>query len=1336
MQSELTERPLIHWDRSVVDLQGTTDPSSITTFIAHSPRTEPRLSSYATRGCVILLGPSGVGKTTALQLDRLTRGSMTAMVDLAAFNPADIAQHALAREDIRQLLAAEGERWLYLDTLDDSVAVASSTALAMEGALKAANLKGLHVWLACRHSAWLRGLRPVLLRAFPADLAILELSSLRPQEIARAAQEWGFEPSAFLGAVEDAGVFELAEHPLTLTQLLVRFSTGATLSGSQEELYREAILRLVSYRRSATVPVTGDAVDTWSFQAIARRIAAVSVLCNSPTLSLGPEPRGDVATVSDLCRGVELVGDESVRVDATSVAAVCASGLFEPASEAVEDVRFRFQSYAELLAAEWCDAHDLNWERVKPIVIDRRTGCVYPHLRGFAAWMAALREDARTYLIEQDVDALLGGSVIDAIRHDPQAVLTSLARGLEGRRVDPSRFHRASVRGLAGCPGLSTFLTSALGDDGRVDPLLDRAALVIGEVAAPALTAKLAAGVAANSRRGLGSRTLALRVVREWGGPEDRLRVKPLISEPGLPGDARAAAIWSLWPDLISTTEMFEAVDRIDFSQGPGLAALYMGRIGRVLREDDLADALAWVARVARKSEFAIRATVADILARGQQALDRDDVRAALLPALVAWFDGHGPLLQRRTWPTRKAGAGHRRELTADLMASGPHRAHDVAGMGLLDGDDLAWVEDQAQHGAAERRAEWRRLAQLSVPTGEEATGTGVESESTRPSGRYGSALVWMGPKAAAKPRSHNPRVKLADVRAGVLAARADVSKWLRVVQLLTRSRGYDIPGLGLMDGSAFAALDDMERRHLVDGAVSFLNSGPFEHDGWIESGQWPYVAVAILPTVEIVVAAAAGGLLRRETWAGLAPTLLVSIAGEPGDSTTLAALLREASRAAPIEFAAAAARVVRAETRRYLSLPVLYRFDDVWFDLMGTELVGTISDVAAVAPKGLAELLVLLLSHHVDGARDAAARLIAQRLAGGDARLAAVAAAASLIRAEGDAGWPLLQELLDADGEYVQEALSSAAREAGGAGLDLAARLSLDDAAELLLWLIPRLPEIRGSERQRVMTAPQPLHELAQGVAAGIARLSTDAACDALVAVASRTPDAAWLKGFIAAAEDNRLAAAWPRVTPTELRTLAAAASRRYVVTSDDLLSAVIDAIEGLSQALHGRSGLARLLWNETRSGKATPTRWPKSEAALSDLASYHLGRELTRRRLIVNREVQIRPSDRGDLLIETVDGRGGQHLGAVVEVKGCWNRGVRHDIATQLVARYLTGTGFNHGLYLVGCFCCDVWDPTDWRKRRHDRGALSAELATTAATLSDERRVVRSMVLDCGWR
>ena len=152
-----------------------------------------------------------------------------------------------------------------------------------------------------------------------------------------------------------------------------------------------------------------------------------------------------------------------------------------------------------------------------------------------------------------------------------------------------------------------------------------------------------------------------------------------------------------------------------------------------------------------------------------------------------------------------------------------------------------------------------------------------------------------------------------------------------------------------------------------------------------------------------------------------------------------------------------------------------------------------------------------------------------------------------------------------------------------------------------------------------------------------------------------------------------------------------------------------------------------------------------PVDENVLSDYVRDHLQGDLVGRGIVLNREVQLRPSvapgtgQRTDIHIDATAKDVGRQvfetLTIVVEVKGAWNPELFTAMKTQLRDRYLSGTRMRRGLYLVGWFASALWRGKDARRARIPRvrrDALVKRLEKQARDESTDGIRIEALVLD----
>lgn len=236
--------------------------------------------------------------------------------------------------------------------------------------------------------------------------------------------------------------------------------------------------------------------------------------------------------------------------------------------------------------------------------------------------------------------------------------------------------------------------------------------------------------------------------------------------------------------------------------------------------------------------------------------------------------------------------------------------------------------------------------------------------------------------------------------------------------------------------------------------------------------------------------------------------------------------------------------------------------------------------------------------------------------------------------------------------------------------------------------------------------------------------------------------PQFAHLSYVLSLAERAMRIASWLPLSPKEVLALADKPDLKLVTSPADLCAVLAAALEKFATQLHGAQTPVRDLWD--RQGTKNIFR-PIDENALSDVITRYLRNELGSAGIFANREVEVRraPSapvgQRTDILINAVrrraDGELFDPIAAVVETKGCWNSELFTALEAQLFRNYMVPLRAEAGIYLVGWFDADKWDPQDSRRNSVPKMSISeakAQIDRQAAALPDGF-IVRTIVLEC---
>jgi hypothetical protein len=264
-------------------------------------------------------------------------------------------------------------------------------------------------------------------------------------------------------------------------------------------------------------------------------------------------------------------------------------------------------------------------------------------------------------------------------------------------------------------------------------------------------------------------------------------------------------------------------------------------------------------------------------------------------------------------------------------------------------------------------------------------------------------------------------------------------------------------------------------------------------------------------------------------------------------------------------------------------------------------------------------------------------------------------------------------------------------------------------DIAEMYLWLAKRYPH-EEDPKHETAHAVSPREEISwfrDDLLRCLVARATPSACAELYRIKRELANPYWMKWHILEAEDNSRRNSWAPPGPKDILEMAQDNSRRYVENGQQLLDVLGDSLDRLEHKLQGTMAAAEELW-DNHGDVRSPSWFPRGEDRISNYVARYLQDDLTARKIVVNREVQIRPpaDNRTDILVDAfITGRSathGERISAIIETKGCWHREVKDAMKSQLVDRYLAGNQCPIGLYLVIYCNCDKWSELDTRKKQ----------------------------------
>jgi hypothetical protein len=1335
------------------------------------------LQTLLSTHCVALLGEPGMGKTTTLNQERQLiqshcdrMGAQLLWRDLAAFaDEGRLVKALFEGEQVAKWKQGTSPLYLVLDGFDECHLRIETLSKVLLYEIQQLPIERLFLFIACRPAYWPRSFEEGLRKLWKnEDFTAVELAPLRERDVEEFARARGVDAAKFLQEVALRGATALAIRPVTLGFLLGAFKQGR-LPVERWPLYFDGCSLLAqetneSREESGLRGRLGPAARV----AVASRLAALTLLSNKDVIWLG-RPDEDLPTsvrLEELTGGEEEEEGTGQRVAITeeAIRETLDSGLFGTKSSRLAGWAHR--TYAEFLAALFLKRRKLPREQLASLFRHPEDPgqLIVPQLQEVAAWLASRDDGFRDFLLETDPWVLLRSDALTAghsLREQlVDALMGTLSRGtsLGGGWEARNHYHKLAH------PGLGDQLRRILRGSPSANTLVSLALEIAGACQERSLAPECA-DIALDARYGLTERIRAIQVLGILTDDAAQARLLPLALSPAEDdpeGYLRQEVITSLWPRHISTEQLIDMMLTRPLHIDPGARLrtalekhLPIAELPLALRK--IADPA--TALVAGRFSLSFREFCQTLLQKAWEHLEAPGVFEPFCLAVWAQLK-HGKNVlpdegdhkaPRNGWELR---SDEDRWRLIDKLAATRAEPNDlllldnVAPPLLLPRDFHLLLQRARQASPPEDQARWARLA-CAFFDADNPSHRAVVAEASEQHERIAHALSWLLESGT---EIEVPPEELALLKCDQLLQRiedAEVQSWPELIKVLAGTKETKNRDL-FAQSRLWHTLPARTQERIVRAGALFLISLPPVGEPWLRRGgqihweDWSgYAAFMLLargapPHLEC---------LPESVWRNWASLIIVS---PPWDSDKENALRKSvvalATRHAPVNVKSSFRRKLGSENYGEGTHPLLAGLMFCWNDALLSVALEAFKSPLLRADEFFLHLLWVLIEQDLPDVQSTAEELLSSKRSVPQSLKVAIASTLLWRAAKKTWGtvWPLLQRDVGF-GRAVLEDLD----QRGVAALIIMGAFSPQQLMEIYLW-IERHGGPRASRRHVrpwEEELPKDLYSLQGNIAFELSREASREACLALEQLNRDLPGQQILHTALLRAQAQFRSQAWRPPRPRELLTLMGSPQARIVQSEAQLLEVVIESLGRLQLELHGETPVLEFLWNEWRDGEVLRFK-PKKENQLSDWIKHHLQKDLSGRRIIVNREVEIRPTEplrpgqRTDLLVQAFalgpEGRE-QPVSVIIEVKGCWNAELWVAMREQLVERYLAENACQHGIYLVGWYAGAHWNepqphPTEGRALSQERARQLLE--EQARELSQRSVQVRAVVLDAAFR
>ena len=1326
--------------------------------------------------CLALLGEPGIGKTESLRaLPPPAVGTERLRIDLAAYSSDYMLQKAIFEApEFAEWINSAHTLELVLDSLDEClVHVRTIARLLVEEFAKYPRSR-LRLRIACRTAEWPELLSQELPHLWgEGQYAAYELAPLTRRNVRDAAAAEGLNAELFLQEIERREIAALAMKPITLLFLL---HLRHDLPETQSELYRQGCLRLCGYENLDRLASAGPSdLNSEERLAIAERVAAITMFGKRSAIFIGSnekQAKTDDITVGELAVSSEYVGTRLLEVTPRVVAGAIRTGLFT--GRAGERMGWAHWTFAEFLAARYVIRNGLSTDQISDLVMhpDAKS-TVVPQLRETAAWIAAMHAEFMNRVIADDPQVLLASKIVSADAATRERLTHAILRRYS-ELGDTAYDRNLSPRfDVLQHPNLGEQLRPYLLDKGRPNAVRRVVLDIIDACRVSALFDSLVE-LALDSTENWHLRHDAAFAISRLGSDAQKQKLKPLLDttpEEDPEDELRGDALIALWPKHLSTEDALRYIDRDRHGSLFGTYTLFVvHHFLEGLKAEDLPYALRWAAahppHHGFPSEYGLGGK---IMRRAWDHLDQPVILDAFAEAAISrianhaqWFDDYGA---RSDVSLSDAPQGTRQAVLYAILEHAIQHQISLPRFWavearLIGPNDLPWLIE-ALRGFVGKPAEgsWVQLVRSafdsSTPEHVDLILTKVPEISSL-SEAFAPLFepVELGSAAAIElQQSHRRR---AEVLAASMTAKlppvsdrvskllttfeaGDLSAWWRLnVELARRGERSDdgefVPDLTSLP--SWTELDDRLQQRCVAAAERYVADGEANTERWLGTNTFYRPAAAGYRALRLLLHEnpAALSSISADTWAKWSGIVVAFPESYGKDEIEITReLVLRAYTDAPEAVTHAVLQLIDRENEEHGSIFVLRKLDrcnDAAFaKALGDKVVSDLS----LQPDAVGELLRQLLKRDQQAGTEAALKFVRRPGHGLDRDANRVKVAKTLIDFAPAESWHVIWSLVEDDHEFGRRLFSELAVEAHMSQVPkLSLSLEPGAVAKLFTWLEQTFPHTEDPKVQggHVVESRESVGHYRDALLTGLRERGTEAGVAALRQLASDWPQISWLEYLVVDAERQRLRLSWDGVEPLVLFKMSSSRRQRLVESADQLLERVIDSLNRLQSRLRGETPAAPDLWDNDR---------PKDEDHFSGYIKRHLMDDLAGQGIIPNREVQIRVGQFTDIHVDAVRqkvrGDALDVVTVILEAKGCWNKGLKTSMQSQLRDRYLKDNRCRHGVYVIGWFLCETWNRKDYRRRQTPKLTFEEArefFAQQAEELSIEGFTLRSYVLD----
>jgi hypothetical protein len=1290
-----------------------------------------RLSELESIHILILLGDAGTGKSQSLvdERNRLQADNKNEIIycDLKVYGSGDQQELAeiLNQKDFNKL-EEDIKLWFLIDGLDECGLYDPSDWLIRKFINKITTPNRVYIRISCRVSSWPETLEEAFRRKWQSTgespVKKLRLCPLREEDLRIAAQTMGLDADGFLQVVAQGDAQQLAALPVTANFMLNLYSKGQ-LPSQRTDIFEKGLNLICEDSPARRNTKRKGQISSDKRFIVAARLSLGYIMLGSNGIWNGPRDE----CPSNLFLSRDIYGKDeyakiSFDIDEVSVAETLEmTGIFTRLSP--HRYQFISRTFAEFLAAWYLSKSSKSkvptTQKLK-LLLHPESQRLIPDIYETAGWLAALDKEFLRWLIAYEPFAALEADFATLAKGDLPALVNGLldfAAREERHSYDPQCLSKLNH------PGLHEQLVPIITN--TTYSLASRA-LACRIVNACKLNSmgQQFADLILNDQEDLELRKLAVTILTHLDNDDAKVRLMP-IARVQQNITLKGLVLALLGPRLMGAKAFFAEISANYLYSAPTELEYVIGedKFVECIGHDGIIIGLQWIEAYGNfaTDEFSASRLKSKLLLKAFEYLDQPNMVENLVKVLIALHKNYNSFFRDdntngQTNPLDDLGKRHivlmelMKQIKPDEVTEWIYNGEDCARQ-----EDLPWLLERLDMDISEQEHHVvAKLISNLIPfaTNYEIINSVLDRsglEANNPDLILASYMEWLinpydlSSEAALKLkkwhydrlfRNNKQRLKAeklskSDLISNVIehlsvCEERDIKEWPKVIlSLAVNNDGNYFFPYNLQNCFIWKNANIDLKFRVAKLALSYLEQTLPPNDEVLLGNSLTMNDLSGGFAVEVLANINKLERITSEIWGRWTLAILV----HRFNSTELQnQILQRASSANPDSFVTAVIKILDQQAvNNHTS--ILYSIASVSYPKLEQLMFTRLGDLSWPFSCRL-NLAEFLIDHGSDNIINYVCNWINIENDIANRR----ALARMLILKIPAQAWQEIAHILNGDAEFAKEVILMVARQLTGGAIN--DQLNAKQIGLLYNRLMVLFPPEDDPQRPNRVYSPTHRHYVSHfrdNMIGRLVSIGTKDATDELDRICAEYPNIKWLIRARADGYQQRWKQERTQISFPQAMELLSDQSTTIVRNNYELMVAVEEALRRFShEAQHGLPPLAVFLWNEKDNSHF-------SEQRLSDFLKFYLEREWRGRKIILNREVEIRNlrdfgiGERTDLFIQaTMPDDSAKNLinpSVVVEVK-LDNNLKKDDINKQLIGKYLDTEDRTCGIYLVGWF------------------------------------------------